>query len=670
MRYACGLALVLATGALAHEDEHDFADAGVTPSRETTVRGARPPRAASEALVERDVIAAAPRTSAIDLLRLAPGVVASQHSGEGKAAQLFLRGFDAVHGQDVELNVAGLPVNEPSHLHALGYADLSWLIPEVVREVRVTPGSPRAAQGDFAIAGTLRYELGLDEEGLTGALTVGSFGRQRLFLGLRPKGAPTTFAAVEHVRGDGFGPARAFSRTSALGQGAGRLGPLHVRAVAGAFTSTFESPGVVRDDAWRAGQDFFAANGAGQGGEASRFQGLVAGELPLAHGRVGVELFGVHARLALRNNFTGFLAAPPGDGLEQRQRTGTLGARVTHHGRVHVAGQHLHVEAGAQVRHDDLEQRQRPYAEADGAPGSATVAAHVAQTLGSGWTELALQPGPWRFMVGARLDVLRVRVDDALRPGGPRHALGPHLGLKAAVERQLGHHARLFLTYGDGLRSPQARQLSDGEGAPFVTARSLELGGRVESSVVSASLAGFGTFVAQDFFFDHALGTTRFVGPTLRGGITGAVTARPGGGLLAALNLTVAGAERLERAEPLPYVAPLVGRLDLSWTRTFEVRGLRVEPRLGLGATGLGPRPLPFGEWSAPVLLLDARAALRLGPLALALDVQNLLDARWRDGEFVYASRWPAAPTPSLLPARHFTAGTPRTVFLTLEVHR
>jgi outer membrane receptor protein involved in Fe transport len=70
------------------------------------------------------------------------------------------------------------------------------------------------------------------------------------------------------------------------------------------------------------------------------------------------------------------------------------------------------------------------------------------------------------------------------------------------------------------------------------------------------------------------------------------------------------------------------------------------------------------------VVLVDARAALRVGPLDLALDVQNLLDARWRDGEFVYASRWPAAPMPSLLPARHFTAGTPRAVFFTLEVHR
>jgi outer membrane receptor protein involved in Fe transport len=53
----------------------------------------------------------------------------------------------------------------------------------------------------------------------------------------------------------------------------------------------------------------------------------------------------------------------------------------------------------------------------------------------------------------------------------------------------------------------------------------------------------------------------------------------------------------------------------------------------------------------------------------LRFDVQNLLDARWRDGEFVYASRWDTSQATSLLPARQFTAGTPRTLLVTLEVH-
>ena len=157
-RASCVLALCVASLAAAHEGEEEdddhVPDAGMPSSvlpapksSETTVRTQRPAHGASESVVGRDVIDAAPRSGATDLLRLVPGLVASQHSGEGKAQQLFLRGFDAVHGQDVELNVAGLPVNEVSHLHALGYADLNWLIPGVVREVKVTEGSARAWHG-------------------------------------------------------------------------------------------------------------------------------------------------------------------------------------------------------------------------------------------------------------------------------------------------------------------------------------------------------------------------------------------------------------------------------------------------------------------------------------------------------------------------------------------
>ena len=99
---------------------------------------------------------------------------------------------------------------------------------------------------------------------------------------------------------------------------------------------------------------------------------------------------------------------------------------------------------------------------------------------------------------------------------------------------------------------------------------------------------------------------------------------------------------------------------------TDVVGPFTLTPRLGLGATVIGPRPLPFDEFSRPVVLLDARAGVRLGAVELTLDVQNLLDSLWRDGEYVFASSWDTA---SRLPSRHFTAGAPRTLFLNLEVH-
>jgi iron complex outermembrane recepter protein len=685
MRALLLLSLVFTSPVWAHEGEEEEKelDAGVT-TPQTIVRSNRPVHAASEVVVARDVVNAAPRAGATDLLRLVPGLVASQHSGEGKAQQLFLRGFDAVHGQDVELNVAGLPVNEVSHVHALGYADLNWLIPETVREVKVTEGSGRAAQGDFAVAGTVRYELGLDEPGLTLAGGYGSFNRLRLFGGFRPQQQAETFAAVEYVQGDGFGAQRAFGRLSFLAQGVLKLDHVNFRAVIGSYATRFDSPGVVRDAAYESRKvGFFDAFGQSQGGAVSRHQLLLSAELPHENGRTTFELFGALIDLRLRNNFTGFLGNPAGDGLQQTQTTGMFGARALHQRHLHVGPAVLLLDVGLSARHDGIEQAQRGYDEADGAlraplfDGAAMLSrealeVRISQNVASGWGELSWAPGGWRFMLGGRVDVLKVELHDSLAFGGTgtnRSALGPHFGLKVGIERDLSSAFRLFLSYGDGFRSPQARQLGDGERAPFVNVHGGELGVRYESSTLSASLAGFTSYVANDFFFDHTVGSTSFLGPTLRGGAQAAVTARPLEGLLLSANVTGATAQLLEREALLPYFAPLVGRLDASWVRPFVVRGVVVTPPLGLGATLLGPRPLPFDEFSRTVFLLDARAGVRVGPFELTVDLQNLLDSRWRDGEFVFASKWDPSSATSRLPSRQFTAGAPRTLFVSLEVH-
>lgn len=660
--------------------EAALAPAPPPPLRETTVRAASSPRAASEVTVPRDLVRAAPRSGAADLLRLAPGVVASQHSGEGKAHQLFLRGFDAVHGQDVELSVAGLPVNDVSHVHALGYADLNWLIPELVRAVSVTEGSYRAWQGDFAVAGSIRYELGLDKPGLRFAAGVGSFGRTRLFAGFRPAALRDTFAAAEVVQGNGFGPQRAFARSSLLAQTVLEVGRLTVRAVAGSASARFDSPGVVRADAFESGRaGFFDAFGAQQGGASSRHQLLVGVELPGEQERTSLELFGVLSKLRLRNNFTGFLGGSAGDGLEQLYDDAVVGVRALHRRcLLRDATQSLGLELGLTGRRDAAHLRQRGFRDLDAAPLHEDFEADVTQSALGGFGELAYTRGPWRAMVGARLDALAYEVLDALAyesdrtrlgRGSTRAAWGTHLGLKAGLERQLAGPLRLFLSYGDGFRSPQARSLADGERAPFVSVRGAETGARAEWARVSAQAALFGSWVANDVVFDHAAGTTLPAGPTLRVGGSLGLTARPSAGWVLAAHGTLANARLLKSGALLPGFAPLVVRADTGYSHTFAWREGLVSARVGGGLTVVGPRPLPYREFTAPVALVDALAEVQAGAIALRVEVQNALDARWRDGEFVFVSQWERSATTSRLPARHFSAGAPRTLMFTLEVH-
>ncbi len=64
-----------------------------------------------------------------EVLEIVPGLIVTQHSGDGKANQYFLRGFNLDHGTDFAIFVDDMPVNMRTHAHGQGYADLNFLIP-------------------------------------------------------------------------------------------------------------------------------------------------------------------------------------------------------------------------------------------------------------------------------------------------------------------------------------------------------------------------------------------------------------------------------------------------------------------------------------------------------------------------------------------------------------
>jgi outer membrane receptor protein involved in Fe transport len=121
--------------------------------------------------------------SSQDILRQVPGLFIGQHAGGGKAEQIFLRGFDIDHGTDINITVDGMPVNMVSHAHGQGYADLHFLIPEIVERIDFGKGPYYAEQGNFNTAGYVDFQTkkALDQSSIQ--LEVGQFNTQR-FLGL------------------------------------------------------------------------------------------------------------------------------------------------------------------------------------------------------------------------------------------------------------------------------------------------------------------------------------------------------------------------------------------------------------------------------------------------------------------------------------------------------
>lgn len=124
--------------------------------KDVTITASTSPLTSTQILSALD-LNAHPAKSAQDLLRLVPGLFISQHQGGGKAEQIFLRGFDCDHGTDINISVDDMPVNLPAHAHGQGYADLHFLIPEIISNYNWGKGPYYASKGDFTTAGFVNY---------------------------------------------------------------------------------------------------------------------------------------------------------------------------------------------------------------------------------------------------------------------------------------------------------------------------------------------------------------------------------------------------------------------------------------------------------------------------------------------------------------------------------
>jgi len=659
------------------------------------ITGTTPPRSASEVVRGRDIIAAAPHRTASDVLNVVPGVFVTQHSGEGKAHQIFLRGFDAVHGQDVELWVGGIPINEVSNIHGQGYADLHFAMPEVIRDVTSTPGTYDPRQGDFAVAGSVRMRLGYAEPGGTIKGTAGSFGAKRLFMAYHPKDASEeTFAAFEEYSTDGFGPNRAARRGSLIAQATHDFGDgLAIRVLGSTYTGRFDSAGVVVASDVESGRvDRYAVLDPKQGGFSTRHQVLTELHKDDESSRWSIAPFIAFRTLHLRQNFTGYFidtqrGGKPNldsDNTQQLNESITAGLTASYKKAVDWLSKKDSLELGVYGRHDIIEQSQRRLSDVNDLPTQTLVDAAVQGTDVAGYVDASVYPFP-RLAIrgGFRMDALSYAAQDRVLASGQtvpaqgRAAQGAHLGKKATIDYAVISRVHLLASYGEGFRSPQARSLAQGERTFFTEVTSYELGARYnDGRGLSGSIAGFYTDLSQDLVFDPATARNEKVPGTARRGLAAELTAKGGDLLLLSSSATYTHAEftgsdqNFSKGDLLPYVPQLVLRSDVVVRHTLaHFFGRDLDGRVGAGVEGLESRPLPYKESGQNVFLVDMSAGLRLKEVELGLDVFNLLDSQWYDGQFVFASNFSRAQNPQRVPFRHVTIGPPRTIFASLTLY-
>ncbi|HMF10885.1 MAG TPA: Plug domain-containing protein, partial [Gemmataceae bacterium] len=140
-----------------------------------------PPQLASQMTISGADLNTRPVTRPGELLEAVPGLAVTQHSGEGKANQYFLRGYNLDHGTDLAITVDDMPINMRTQAHGQGYADPNFLMPETVNSLDIRKGPYFADVGDFGSVGALSIGLLDTTPKKTATLTVGSFGYERLF---------------------------------------------------------------------------------------------------------------------------------------------------------------------------------------------------------------------------------------------------------------------------------------------------------------------------------------------------------------------------------------------------------------------------------------------------------------------------------------------------------
>jgi hypothetical protein len=319
---------------------------------------AQPTDAASEKRISGETLNTRPVERPGEMLEAAPGLVVTQHSGEGKANQYFLRGMNLDHGTDLAIWLDGMPVNMRTHGHGQGYADINFLIPELVQQMIVKKGPYWAEEGDFASAGSLRLAYADRLERNVVLATGGSFGYWRgLAAGTVAAGSGWLTGAAETVFYNGPWQVpdnlRKFNGFLRYSEGTPDNG-LSITALA--YTNSWHSTDQIPVRAVSNGSlDRFGAVDQTDGGDTQRYSLSMSWRQSDARTSSKIEAYAIYSTLNLYNNFTYFLNDPAsGDQFQQSDKRKVLGLNASHLLRHELAGFRSETTVGTQVRYDDI----------------------------------------------------------------------------------------------------------------------------------------------------------------------------------------------------------------------------------------------------------------------------------------------------------------------------
>lgn len=591
-----------------------------------------------------------------EVLEAVPGMVVTQHSGDGKASQYFLRGFNLDHGTDFSVSLDGMPMNMVSHGHAQGYTNLNVLIPEVLAGLRFRKGPYYVGDGDFSLAGsaTLSY---VDQLARPFAqLTLGPNNYQRTVLaGSTSRDDQHWLGALEVLGNDG-----PWDNPQGV-----RKGNALLRYSQGNAAQGFSVTAMLHSNAWNSTDQIpqrevdagalsrFGAMDPTDGGRSSRSSLSAQWHQKTATGNTEVSAYAVRSSTQLWSNFTYNLNRPvQGDQFEQTDGRSVFGASVRHERASSLAGIDGTVTYGASWRGDRVGELGLYLTQAR-VRDTTVRQDKVTQDMFSAYVQQMLQFNDnWRGFAGLRVDNLQYSVRGEEPVFGPANSGSGQASLlqpKAGLAWKLAPAHELYANAGIGFHTNDARGATittdPQTGAAVQSVPALVRGTGAELGWKFAPSERFSTSVSlwvlrmdSELVFVGDAGTTEAGRPSDRMGLEfiGHWVPYPG------LKLDLSWAQSRARYSD----EPPAGEGNLIDNAINRVISASVVWQSGAWQTGLqlrhmGPRPLDtLGEvMSNGSTLLNARVGyIASKNLTLGLDIFNLMNEQTNDIEYFYAS--------------------------------
>ncbi len=635
--------------------------------------------AASQGAIEAGLLRSRPALRPGEILEFVPGVIVTQHTGDGKANQYFLRGFNLDHGTDFATSVNGMPTNLPTHAHGQGYSDLNFLIPELVQRVEYRKGPYYAKGGDFSLAGAadIAYRTGFDRPFFD--LGIGQRGfRRHVAGGSTDMGSGRTLLGAFEVMGhDGpwvvpQGLKRHNGVVTLSGVGDSSSWQLSFMGYQAKWTATDQVPERLLN---APGFNRYGSLDPTAGGDTSRHS--VSGQWSHNDAQGGVwraQAYVVRYAMDLYSNFTYALERPAaGDQFAQKDARTVWGGQFSYAMSHGLFERIARSELGLQWRtdkarvglYDSVARRITEVVRED----------DVQQTLVGVYAQNVLDWTPrMRISAGVRVGHKWAQVDalSLTVNGGTAQdsKASPKLSLILGPWRK----SEFFVNAGTGFHSNDARGATirldprSGESAPrvplLVAGRGAELGFRTEAIPgLQSSLALWGLKLDSELVYVGDAGATEASRASARRGVEFNNRYTPAQWLLIDADFAWSRG-RFDNGDRIPNAVDRVASMavtlrDLAhWTTSLQWRYL-----------GSGPLVEDNSVRSRPSSTLNTRITRGLPGWGrqtdITLDIFNLTNRRVNDIQYFYESRLPGEPAP--VADRHVHPAEPRTFRLSLR---